>query len=442
MQKILEVGARRASFAFKIILKNDLLVLAAIVLITRLAFVALFGSTLSLSTSGYDDYARHLMAGQGYTRFADLHPDSDLPPLYSFVLVAIYSVFGRSAIAVALVQIVFEIGTVLLITLIGRSLGGRRVGFLAGLLTALYPYQLFQNLTVNDTAIFMLLLTAAIYFAYRGSKSARNQWLYFALCGALLGGAALTKTLVLLILPMLSLIWWRQTTLRTTLYRSALLIGAFGLVLAPWLIRNWQLHGTFVLISTNGGSNFYQANNRCSIPYMEAGWDVQWSDAGGCLQAVPAGLTDTQADRWQQQQGIDFLAAHSELWARLLVDKFVVLWSPDITPRGLPPTLGLAAGDPVAQYSTPTFEIARKVHLIYFTPLLILASIGGVLAVLRKRPIAPLLTVLIAITVTYLVFHPSTRYRAPADPFVFVLAAYALVSLWAMLTRSVAHSTQ
>ena len=82
MQKILEVGARRASFAFKIILKNDLLVLAAIVLITRLAFVALFGSTLSLSTSGYDDYARHLMAGQGYTRFADLHPDSDLPPLY------------------------------------------------------------------------------------------------------------------------------------------------------------------------------------------------------------------------------------------------------------------------------------------------------------------------------------------------------------------------
>ena len=45
--------------------------------------------------------------------------------------------------------------------------------------------------------------------------------------------------------------------------------------------------------------------------------------------------------------------------------------------------------------------------------------------------IAPLLAVIAAITIAYLIFHPSTRYRAPADPFVFILAAYALASVWA-----------
>jgi len=43
--------------------------------------------------------------------------------------------------------------------------------------------------------------------------------------------------------------------------------------------------------------------------------------------------------------------------------------------------------------------------------------------------IGPLVAVLGAITVAYLIFHPSTRYRAPADPFVFVLAALSVTRL-------------
>ncbi len=69
-------------------------ILAAVVL--RLGVVVFAGSTLTLQASGYDDYAVNLLAGNGYTRFPDLHPDSDLPPLYPFFLVDVYSLFGRS----------------------------------------------------------------------------------------------------------------------------------------------------------------------------------------------------------------------------------------------------------------------------------------------------------------------------------------------------------
>ena len=56
----------------------SLIILGAI--LGRVAFIVLFGHTLSLQTSGYDTYALNLIEGHGYTRFADFHPDSDLPP--------------------------------------------------------------------------------------------------------------------------------------------------------------------------------------------------------------------------------------------------------------------------------------------------------------------------------------------------------------------------
>ena len=81
-------------------------------------------------------------------------------------------------------------------------------------------------------------------------------------------------------------------------------------------------------------------------------------------------------------------------------------------------------------YESRSFQLARVVHLLYFTPLLVLGVVGWVGAARRKLEIAPLLAVFAMITLTYVVFHPSTRYRAPADPFVFVLSAYALVWGW------------
>jgi hypothetical protein len=51
---------------------------------------------------------------------------------------------------------------------------------------------------------------------------------------------------------------------------------------------------------------------------------------------------------------------------------------------------------------------------------------GLALAWQRRLEIWPLLAVIAVVTITYVVFHPSTRYRAPADPFVFLLAAVSI----------------
>jgi 4-amino-4-deoxy-L-arabinose transferase-like glycosyltransferase len=390
----------------------------------RVAFILLFSHTLSLQTSGYDTYAVNVMERHAYTRFADRSGDSDLPPLYPFVLVGVYTLFGRHPIPVAVVQIGFDVLTILLLYQIGRRIAGETVGLLAAAFYGFYPYLLYQNLTLNDTCLFILLLTAGIWAAYRARDT--HRWRWAALIGVLFGLAALTKTLIVLILPLLVLWWWRAIGFRQAVRLSAIGGAALVLVILPWAIRNTRLQGELVLISTNSGSNLHQGNNACVADYLARGWDAQWVN---CIQKAPASLSETGADRWHRDQAIQYLRDHPGAWPHLFWTKLWVLWSPVIMPYALPPDPYLV-DDAVLQFNSRPFQIARVIHVLYFGPLLALGAIGLILAWQHRLEIGPLVAVFAAITVTYVVFHPSTRYRSPADPFVFILSAYTVTRVW------------
>jgi 4-amino-4-deoxy-L-arabinose transferase-like glycosyltransferase len=395
-------------------------------------FLALFGHTLILNASGYDTYATNLIDRHEYTRYEDRSADSDLPPLYPFFLVAVYTVLGRDAIAVALVQIVFEALIMLLVYWIGKRIAGDKVGLLASALYGFYPYLLFQNLSTNDTSLFILMLTAGIWFAYRVHDT--RQWGWAVALGFVFGLGALTKTLIILALPLLALWWWRHLGFRQA-FRFGLLAGiTFVLVIAPWSIRNSRLHHRFVLTSSNDGSNLYQGNNSCVVDYLSRGWDAQWVN---CMKPIPPGLSEIEEADWNRDQAIAYLQSHPEEWPRLFWTKFWVLWSPLIMPYDLPPALTNQVDDAVYQYNTASFQAARVVHVIYFTPLLILGIAGWILAWRDHKLVGPLVAVFVTITIAYLIFHPSTRYRSPADPFLFILSAYAVVWLWNWLSPRV-----
>ena len=67
--------------------------------------------------------------------------------------------------------------------------------------------------------------------------------------------------------------------------------------------------------------------------------------------------------------------------------------------------------------------------VIYFGGLWLLAIAGAWLSRREWRVVSLLVFVQISQTAMYLLFHPSTRYRSPTDPLLFVFSAYALVWL-------------
>ena len=425
-----------------------LIVLGA--LVARLAFIVVFGHTLSLQASGYDVYAVNVLEGQGYTRFEDRSADSDLPPLYIFMLVAIYSTLGRSAVNVALVQTGLDLLTIVLVYAIGRQAFPRRAtpALLGAAFTAFYPYMLFQNLSTNDTGVFTLLLLAGVYGAYRAPAAFQEtsptlwqaaRWPLFI--GLVYGLAALTKTLVILMLPLLALLWWRRVGFRRAVVISVVAGLTLLAVMAPWIARNTRLHGTLVLTSTNDGSNLHQGNNAQAADYLAQGWDVQWLS----FEGMPEGLTEVEEAAWHRDQALAWLREHPDQWLRHFGQKFLTLWNPQITPYRVPPLEATSEAafvdSAVYLYESAPFQLARIVHVVYFAPLLVLGTIGLALALRNRQACGPLIAVLVTITTAYLIFHPSTRYRMPADPAVFLFSGYAVAWITARLGNRSQHKT-
>ncbi len=417
-------------------------------------------------SAAYDTYAVNLIDTGVYGMTPGV-ADAMIPPLYSYALMGAYTVAGRSAWTVGGLHIALDLLSLLLLyAIVGRVIRGAVrtaaeadwVAILACAGAAFYPYLIFQNLTVIDTPFFMVLMHAFILACVLLRDQPRFDTATVALAigaGLLLGVATLTRP----ILPVLAIgiaVWFLfRLSLGETIVRLAIVAIVAALTLVPWIARNQTVYGEFVPMSVTSGANFWQGNSPYTLPYLQAGYDVQWTSPDALTAPDP---NSPAADRERFALALAFLRDNPDLIPDLIWTKFRVHWSIDIAPR-LNPTAGelprldyqgdaiagvdpsgeltiggLPPGDAVDAYSTPLFDqIGRLIHRIYFGAALLLA-IGGLIVSLRGWRDASLLAIVqIAMTVVYVLFHPSTRYRAPTDPLLFALSALAVVTVvgWA-----------
>ncbi len=442
--------------------QNKLLVVLAIAIIARLGVLFAFPSVFAFSEPGaeihgsvaYDAYALNLLETGVYGRQPGV-PDSVLPPLYSYLLALIYGIFGRSYLAVGLIHTFFDVCAIaLLYDIVRRLFPGHRgewIGALSALFFALYPYLIFQNLTLNDTALWIMLLHLFVWLMILLSEQERENRRTFALAGVagiVLGISALARALLpplalLLALWFLFRLSWRQTLLRLLPVAIVSL-----LVLLPWLLRGAAIHGGFVAVALNGGENLYQGNNRQTVPIFRAGYDVQWSS-----RPPDAPRTD---DPYRNNQlllnaGLRYLRENPGRIPELLWVKFWVYWNPQVTPinnlrggerlrvtaEGVVQIIsdgdshtGVSAANAAYQDEGLFAVVGRNLHILSFGGLWLLAIVGAALSRRDWRDLSLLFFVQISQTAVYLLFHPSTRYRSPTDPLLFVFSALAVVWLW------------
>jgi 4-amino-4-deoxy-L-arabinose transferase-like glycosyltransferase len=451
-------------------MRRKWLVVVAIAVVVRIAVLLLFGPSLFFyeqtgqihGSTAYDEYAINLLQTGVYGREAGV-PDANIAPLYSYVVAAVYATVGRSGLAIGLLHTLFDALSIVLVYWIslrlfrqGEFAGqpiGEWVGAGAGLFTALYPYLVFQNLTLNDTALFILLMHAFIYLMIllREQPDTKRAVLLALAAGCVLGVTTLVRALLPLF-ALLTALWFlfRMPLLRA-FWRLALVALVSLLVLVPWIIRNQAVYHTFVPVALNTGDNLFQGANDMTVPLFRAGYDAQWSDP-------PANSIRGDVFRNNNiliEAGLAYYRAYPERIAELLWVKFLVHWSIEITPR-LNPQDGqsfaldeqgnlLVLDNPdadkqdietLSQYSSGLFDrVARPLHVVYFGSLFLLALAGMLLTARQWRDVALLWFLQFSMTFMYMLFHPSTRYRSPTDPLLFAFAAYAL--LW--LIQRVRH---
>ena len=256
--------------------------LAAIVLLAlvlRAIVVAFVFRSVSANTLDHNEFgwemgwtARSLALGQGFSSpFLPITgPTAIVPPLYPFILAAVFKLFGLYSAASAIVILGFNslcsALTCIPIYLTLRSAANHRIARSAALAWALYPFSIyFAADRVWDYALTALLFSTCFWAAQRLHRHGVIAWLGF---GLLVGVTGLSNPSVLSLIPFLVLIeilHIRRTSsrrwFRSALIRTFALTLACSAVWAPWAVRNHRVLHSDSLIRNGFWLEFYAGNS-------------------------------------------------------------------------------------------------------------------------------------------------------------------------------------
>lgn len=441
-----------------------LIVLAVSVrLVLYFAFNNVFAYEKTGSVQGFIDYhliANNLIKTGEFTVQTGL-PYAGVAPAYPYLLALIYTIFGQGSLQAVLLNAACDALTIWLLIAIARRImpRGEIVGPLAALFFAVYPYFVFQSLTVIDTPLFTMVQFAFLYVMVLLAQRAtfdRATWLLIAVGGVVLGIVALTRPLGVM-LGAAAFLWFFVQDVRSSFTRLIPVAIIAALALIPWDVRNYQVFHRFVNIGTHAGMNFWFGNSQYVIPYFSAGYHTQWATP----EQPPEPLSPPDMDTYMMNLGMKYLRENPDKIPELLWVKFVAYWGVGIFPsknpvsgevpivdyQGVPTAstdaqgnlqvTGVPTNDPLNAYSEPLFDrIGRIVQVVYFGGLLILGLIGVVLTRRQWRDVSLLWFVQIVMTVMYVVFSgPTTRYRVPTDPLLFLFSAVTVVMVWEALRQ-------
>jgi 4-amino-4-deoxy-L-arabinose transferase-like glycosyltransferase len=381
--------------------------------------------TLASSIAHTGDYPDSHAPGSGAG--GSRGPTAYFPPAFPYLLAAADLIDGHTdplggAVHPArILQAVIGTAVVAMVGLVGLEAFGELVGLIALGLAAVYPVLIELSGTIVAENLMTLLVLAAIWAALRMRRS-DHPYRWVALAGVLTGLATLSHVnAILLIVPLAVAAWTTaQAAFRHRLAALTLLAVTTVLTLLPWTIRNAiELH-RFVPVADETGITLIGTYNAASasnhtIPYR---WRVFYRVPGEPRSIDhPTGLSEAALSSKLQSQAFHYISKHpaaplAVLYhnsRRLLELEGAYAWKTSASSIGVP----LATA---------------RIGVLSFWALCLVAFAGLVTGALRRAPwwlwLAPVLLWLSAA----LINGETPRFREPIDPFLILLASYALAA--------------
>ena len=211
--------------------------------------------------------ARSIASGHGFgSPFADTGPTALLPPVYPYILAAIFKIFGiytrASIIATLSLNSLLSAMTCVPVFFVARKSFGDRVAKWSGWGWALSPYGIYYGADwAWSTCLVTLLLCCLFFIALELEDSGRLlHWIGF---GLLCGFAALTEPVVLSILPLLGawICYRRYRQARSWKLPGLAATVAFLVMTSPWIVRNYEVFHKFIPFRSGFGLELYIGNN-------------------------------------------------------------------------------------------------------------------------------------------------------------------------------------
>jgi len=198
---------------------------------------------VTADSATYREAALGILAGQGYRLSGSEEAASSVAPLFSYFLAGVYATVGSSPLTVSLVHSLIDAGTAVLLVLIVGTCFARRdgptdVGFLAGMIYAVFPFSVFcaPRVLKEALAVFLTVLSAGLWIRLLRCTSWNAARGWSLASGLALGLGTLMR-------------FFNGILFLTVVACDVALVARRAR--GPWLLRQERLFGSMVL-STHG----------------------------------------------------------------------------------------------------------------------------------------------------------------------------------------------
>jgi len=383
-------------------------------LLARIAFALLVHPNPESDFLAYWQSAEHMLEAHEY---ADINVggQSQLlhayrPPGPAFLVAASMAIVGRNIAAPMLVNLVCFILTTLLVADSCRRLLPPLAVYCASGILALWPSDMMlAGLAQSETpAILGMALAMWLTVLLRN-----KPWIWAVSTGVVIGLSCLVRNSNLIVIPVFVIFAFRSDwPWSRRISASLVFVLCTFAVLLPWSLRNYRLLHAWVLVATNGGENFFVANN----PKGDGSWKLESDEEMRRLlpdEVLMNRVGFAKAKEWISQNPMGFV--------KLFIPKFRILVQTD--DHG--PYWALERG---RHYNGPWLTFAKRLADFWWILLWLLAlQTLFLFPHWRQNHIMMFILALAIVPESlFLIFLSAERYHAPMVPAVVCLAAFAI----------------
>ncbi|MGB8656324.1 MAG: tetratricopeptide repeat protein [Candidatus Zixiibacteriota bacterium] len=357
-------------------------------------------------------------------------------PLYPTFLAAIFKVFGYDLFLARFMQILVSALVCVMIYFVALRIFDRRIAIISSLLGALYGPFLYWAGEISFVTLIVFLDLVMLLILLNAFDQPRK--LYWLLGGVVLGLSSIARPNVLIFIPWVMVLIFLMNKFRETsptkkarfVYAVCFLAGAF-VVISPVTISNYVAAKDFVLISSQGGINFYMGNNpdadgKTAQPPARVATHGEFLDdayvASVALaeEAVGVPLKPSQVSQFWYAKGVKFILDRPGEWIRLMGRKLAYFWT------------GVEVTNNEDTYYFTRFSSVLRLLLwnegvaFPFGIICPLALVGIVVSRKSWRRLLPVYGYLFLYMVSVVLFFVCGRYRLPVLPILLVFAGYTI----------------
>ncbi len=254
--------------------------------------------------------------------FGDTWTETYRGPIYSFFLSVVYFFYGINYTFGRIAQAVVSSATCILIYFLAKKVFSQATGYVAAAISAFFSLYIFYSGLLLTETLYTFLSVLLVLSIYRIFEQPTNR--NIILSGLLLGFIALTRVEILFtyifIVPVF--FFYNRFKFQKTIRQLAIILTACLVVIIPWTVRNYHVTKSFVLISSQGGENFWMGNH-----VGATGWHT----------GVPEEMfknyeSQQKMDKDLYKLGFDFIKNNPKEWlslAKIKIGSYFNYWTDD-----------------------------------------------------------------------------------------------------------------